>query len=29
MEIRLNNFEIKSNTWNILVGIGPDNPNNE
>ena len=29
MEIRLNNFEIKSNTWNVLVGIGPDNPNNE
>ena len=28
-KIRINNFEIKSNTWNILVGIGPDNPNNE
>ena len=28
-KIRLNNFEIKNNTWNVLVGIGPDNPNNE
>ena len=28
-KIRINNFEIKSNTWNILIGIGPDNPNNE
>ena len=28
-KIRLNNFEIKGNTWNVLVGIGPDNPNNE
>ena len=28
-KIRINNFEIKSNSWNILIGIGPYNPNNE
>ena len=28
-KIRINNFKLKSNTWNILIGIGPDNPNNE
>ena len=28
-KIRINNFEVKGNTWNILIGIGPDNPNNE
>ena len=28
-KIRLNNFIIKKNSWNILVGIGPDNPNNK
>ena len=28
-KIRINNFEIKFNTWNILIGIGPDNPNNK
>ena len=28
-KIKINNFEIKSNTWNILIGIGPNNPNNE
>ena len=28
-KIRINNFEIKENTWNILIGIGPNNPNNE
>ena len=28
-KIKLNNFEIKDNTWNVLIGIGPDNPNNE
>ena len=27
--IRINNFEIKSNTWNVLIGIGPNNNNNE
>ena len=27
--IKINNFEIKGNTWNILIGIGPDNTNNE
>jgi len=27
-KIRINNFEIKVNVWNILIGIGPDNPNN-
>lgn len=24
-KIKLNNFEIKYNTWNILIGIGPNN----
>ena len=28
-KIRLNNFEIKGNFWNILIGIGPNNFNNE
>ena len=28
-KIRINNFELKYNTWNILIGIGPDNPNNK
>ena len=28
-KIKLNNFKININTWNILVGIGPNNPNNE
>ena len=28
-KIKLNNFRIKSNTWNILIGIGPNNLNNE
>ena len=28
-KIKINNFEIKDNTCNILIGIGPDNPNNE
>ena len=28
-KIKLNNFIIKSNTINILIGIGPNNPNNE
>ena len=28
-KIRINNFVIKGNTWNVLIGIGPDNPNNE
>ena len=28
-KIKLNNFKIASNTWNILIGIGPNNPNNE
>ena len=28
-KIRINNFEIKSNSWNILIGIGPKNINNE
>ena len=27
-KIKINNFEIKSNTWNILIGIGPYNFNN-
>ena len=27
--IRINNFKIRFNTWNILIGIGPDNPNNK
>ena len=25
----MNNFEIKVNTWNICIGIGPKNINNE
>ena len=28
-KIKLNNFKIASNTCNILIEIGPDNPNNE
>jgi len=28
-KIRINNFVLKSNSWNILIGIGPDNPNND
>ena len=28
-KIRINNFSISLNTWNILIGIGPDNPNNK
>ena len=28
-KIKINNFELKINTWNILIGIGPDNPNNQ
>jgi len=28
-KIKINNFAIKSNTWNVLIGIGPDNPNNK
>ena len=28
-KIRLNNFEIKNNSWNVLIGIGPENPDNE
>ena len=28
-KIKLNNFEIKTNSWNILIGIGPDNLDNE
>ena len=28
-KIKLNNFKIESNTCNILIGIGPENPNNE
>ena len=28
-KIRLNNFKIKNNTWNVLIGIGPKNINNE
>ena len=28
-KIRINNFVLKFNSWNILIGIGPDNPNNE
>ena len=27
-KIKINNFEIKNNTWNILIGIGPLNFNN-
>ena len=28
-KIKINNFEIKENTWNILIGIGPNNIKNE
>ena len=29
-KIKITNFELKGfNGWNILIGIGPDNPNNE
>ena len=28
-KIRINNFQIKTNGWNILIGIGPDNVKNE
>ena len=28
-KIKINNFEIKYNTANILIGIGPNNPNNK
>ena len=28
-KIRINNFQIKNNTWNILIGIGPKNKKNE
>ena len=28
-KIRLNNFKIKNNTWNVLIGIGPKNINNQ
>ncbi len=28
-KIKITNFQIKNNTWNILIGIGPDNPNNK
>ena len=28
-KIKINNFVIKNNSWNVLIGIGPDNPNNE
>ena len=28
-KIKLNNFKIKSNTCNVLIGIGPDNQNNK
>ena len=28
-KIRINNFKIKNNTWNVLIGIGPKNINNE
>ena len=29
-KITITNFELKGfNAWNILIGIGPDNPNNE
>ena len=27
-KIKITNFQIKNNTWNILIGIGPNNPNN-
>ena len=28
-KIKINNFYIKHNTWNVLIGIGPYNKNNE
>ena len=28
-KIKLTNFQIKKNSVNIFIGIGPDNPNNE
>ena len=28
-KIKLNNFNIKNNTWNILIGVGPKNLNNQ
>ena len=28
-KIKINNFEIKRNIWNILIGIGPNNIKNE
>ena len=28
-KIKINNFSLKYNSWNVLIGIGPDNPNNE
>ena len=28
-KIKINNFKIKFNNWGILIGIGPNNPNNE
>ena len=29
-KIKINNFELKpSISWNILIGVGPDNPNNK
>ena len=28
-KIKITNFQIKNNTCNILIGIGPDNPNNK
>ena len=28
-KIRINNFQIKQNSWNILIGIGPNNVKNE
>jgi len=28
-KIRINNFQIKQNGWNILIGIGPNNVKNE
>ena len=28
-KIKINNFKIKNNSWNILIGVGPKNVNNE
>ena len=28
-KIKITNFYIKNNTWNVLIGIGPKNINNE